>query len=76
MARRMIDGERWIAERLAFLNQLLDGEVSDEQREAIQAEIQTLEGERGIRQGGPRLLHWHPRRWLAHRRSRRRRSTG
>lgn len=60
----MIDGERWIAERLAFLNEVLNGDVSDEQREAIETEIQILKKDRGIRQGGPRLLRWHPRRWL------------
>jgi len=70
MSQGMIDGEQWIAERLAFLKEILATEVSDSQKDAIEAEIQALKHERGIRQGGPRFLRWHPRRWLAPTRSR------
>ena len=58
----VVNGDRWIAQRLAHLRGLLDGDVSDEERKAIEAEIATLSQERGISLGGlrqPRLL----RRW-------------
>ena len=59
----MIDGDRWIAERLAFLRGLLTTEISDEQRKAIDDEIQKLSKERGIHIGGFRLP-WFPSRWI------------
>ena len=52
--RRIIDGERWIAERLAFLRERLAGEVAAEERSAIEAEIEVLSKERGIALGGLR----------------------
>ena len=43
----MISGDRWIAERLTFLRErLLDGEISDELRHAIESEIEVLRKER------------------------------
>lgn len=58
----MIDGERWIAQRMKFLHELLQTELSPEQRQAVEAEIDTLSKERGIRHGGRRRL-WAPGRW-------------
>jgi hypothetical protein len=63
----MIDGDRWIAERLAFLRGVLTTEISDEQRNAIEDEIQKLSKERGIHIGGFRLP-WFPSRWIGRRR--------
>lgn len=60
----MIDGDRWISERLAFLRGALNGDLSEDQRQAIEAEIATLRTERGIHHGGPRLLRL-PRRLTA-----------
>lgn len=60
----MIDGDRWISERLAFLREALKGDISDEQRRAIADEIESLRNERGIHHGGPRFLHL-PRRLTA-----------
>jgi hypothetical protein len=54
-----IDGERWIAERLRFLRERLDGELSDDERQAIESEIEALSKEGGIMPFGlryPRLL--------------------
>jgi hypothetical protein len=60
----VIDGDGWIAARLAFLRGLLDGVPSEEERHAIQAEIDVLSKERGLRQPHYRLLR-RPLRWLA-----------
>lgn len=60
----MIDGDRWISERLAFLREALKGDLSGEQRQAIADEIELLRNERGIHHGGPRFLHL-PRRLTA-----------
>ena len=51
---RIIDGERWIAERLAFLTERLAGELPVEERSAIEEEIEVLSKERGIAAGGLR----------------------
>jgi hypothetical protein len=59
----MIDGDRWIARRLAFLRELLQTDPSPELRQAIEAEIAVLSKERGIQHGGPRR-GWIGRRWL------------
>ncbi len=48
---RIIDGERWIGERLAFLKERLAAELTDEERSAVQAEIEVLSKERGISLG-------------------------
>lgn len=60
----MIDGDRWISERLAFLREALKGDLSPDQRQAIDAEIESLRSERGIHHGGPRLFRL-PRRLTA-----------
>ena len=52
--RRIIDGERWIAERLVFLRDRLAGELTAEERRAIEAEMEVLSKERGISVGGLR----------------------
>jgi hypothetical protein len=59
----MIDGDRWIARRLAFLRDALQTELHPEQRQAIEAEIDVLSKERGIQCGG-RRRGWLGRRWL------------
>lgn len=51
---RIIDGERWIAERLAFLRARLAADPTGEERSAIEAEIEALSEERGISLGGLR----------------------
>jgi hypothetical protein len=66
MQPRIIDGERWIAQRVKFLQGLLHTEISPEQRCAVEAEIDSLSKERGIRQGGRRRI-WTPRRWWGRR---------
>ncbi len=53
--RRVINGDRWIAQRLAHLREVLHGDLTDEQREGIEAEIALLSKERGIGHGGYRL---------------------
>ncbi|MGH9042600.1 MAG: hypothetical protein ACRDZ3_20490 [Acidimicrobiia bacterium] len=49
-----IDGERWIVERLKFLREQLGGELSEDERSAIDAEIQVLVNERGLTARGRR----------------------
>lgn len=65
MWSRIIDGERWIADRLRVLRQRLTQEISDDERQAVEKEIEVLSQERGITIGGHR---YHPvfrrRRWL------------
>jgi hypothetical protein len=54
----VIDGKRWIAQRLKFLRERLAADPSAEQRAAIEAEIETLSAERrrlGLSRGFPRL---------------------
>ena len=63
----MIDGDRWIGERLAFLRGVLTTDMSDEQRKAIEDEIEKLSKERGIHIGGFRLPLF-PSRWIGRRR--------
>jgi hypothetical protein len=59
----IIDGERWIQERLRFLRERLDTDGLDlAERTAIEDEIETLSKERGLTVGGHRSLAlW--RRW-------------
>jgi len=52
---RIIDGERWIAERLKFLRDRLAEELSADDRKAIEAEIEVLSRERGLTIGGRRI---------------------
>lgn len=61
---RIIDGERWIAERLRFLRAHLAGDRSDEERRAAEAEIEILSKERALTFGGlpgPRSPRWRRR---------------
>ena len=48
MPGSIIDGERWIAARLAFLRERLQGDLPAGERRAIEAEIEALANERGI----------------------------
>jgi hypothetical protein len=63
---RIIDGERWIEERMKFLREHLGTEQpSDEERKAAEAELEALSRERGFTVRGrrvPRLLPWLRRR--------------
>ena len=55
----IIDGERWIAERLKFLRERLAQELPDDERKAIETEIEALSRESGLTAGGrrfPRIL--------------------
>ena len=70
MRNRVIDGDRWIAERIAYLTGLLDGELPSDHRQAVEAEIERLKKERGYHLGGFRM-RWFPSRWIGHRRRRR-----
>ncbi len=58
----IIDGEKWIAERLRFLREHLTGDLSEDERRAAEAEIETLSKERPIGSGGPRRLRSRRRR--------------
>ncbi len=69
MRPRVIDGERWIAQRVKFLHEMLQTELSPEQRRAVEAELDSLSKERGIRHGGRRRI-WTPGRWWTQRRHR------
>ncbi len=55
MNEHVIDGDRWIAQRLAFLKERLEGELSDGERAAVEAEIAALSKERGLMPGGVRV---------------------
>lgn len=55
MRSRIIDGERWIAERLKFLRARLTQELSDDERQAVEHEIEVLSREPGITIGGNRF---------------------
>jgi hypothetical protein len=51
----VIDGRRWIAERLKFLRERLLEDLSDDERGAIEAEIEVLSKESGIMPAGVRF---------------------
>ena len=51
---RIINGERWIAERMKFLRECLAGDLSDGERTACEAELEALSKERGLTGGGRR----------------------
>ena len=55
VGRGIIDGDRWIAERLKFLRERLAGDLSADERTACEAEIEALSQERGLRAGGRRF---------------------
>jgi hypothetical protein len=61
MPEPIIDGERWIAERLRFLREQLAGDLPADARQAVQAEVDMLAKERGIASGGlrsSRIQRW------------------
>jgi hypothetical protein len=62
MSRRIVDGERWIAERTRFLGeQLAGGELSEDQRNLAEAELEKLSQARGLPTAAyrwPRFLRW------------------
>lgn len=53
----VIDGRKWLQDRLRHLQAQLDADPSDDQRQAIEAEIEKLRGEAGS-------SHRRWRRWL------------
>ena len=59
MTKRIIDGERWLAERTKFLREQLDtSDLTDNQRTLIEPELDMLLEERGVPTAGyrwPRL---------------------
>ena len=60
MPKRIIDGEPWLAERRRFLREQLEsGDLPDNQRTVIEAELNMLSEERGVQSAGYR---W-PRLW-------------
>lgn len=63
--RGIIDGERWVTQRMAFLRERLTLDLSDDERAAIEAELEVLSHERGLTVGGrrmPRVLRFLRRR--------------
>ena len=52
---RIIDGDGWIADRLKFLRACLSENLADDERQAIEAEIEALSKEGGIMPGGWRV---------------------
>lgn len=54
MPGNIIDGERWIADRLRFLRARLTEELPDDERAQIDEEIALLSEERGMRADGRR----------------------
>jgi hypothetical protein len=54
----VINGDRWISERLAFLRSRLEADISDEERTTIEKEIAVLSEERGILLAGLRVPRW------------------
>jgi hypothetical protein len=56
----VIDDRRWIAQRLAFLRERLASDLSEDERRAVEAEIEALSAQRprtvfGRRRSLPRL---------------------
>lgn len=54
MPGNIIDGERWIADRLRFLRARLSEELSEGERGQVESEIALLSKERGVRADGRR----------------------
>lgn len=54
MPGNIIDGERWIADRIRFLRGHLVEELSEDERAQVEAEIALLSKERGMRADGRR----------------------
>jgi hypothetical protein len=53
----IIEGRRWLEERLRHLQAALSTEITDDQREAVEAEIERLRGQLGS-------SHRRVRRWF------------
>jgi len=53
---RIINGDRWIADRLRTLRQRLAENPSEEERVAVEQEIAVLSNERGLTVGGRHSL--------------------
>ena len=56
----IVEGHKWVQARLRFLEELKAGDLSDEQRQAVEAEIATLKQQssgRWWRFLWPRLPH-------------------
>lgn len=51
----VVNGERWISERLKFLRERLAADPSPEERAAIEAELDVLSRERGVTVAGIRV---------------------
>ena len=51
----VVDGERWINDRLKFLRERLAADPPAEERAAIEAEIDQLSRERGVTTAGLRM---------------------
>lgn len=49
---RIIDGEDWIAKRLGYLRERLAEDLTDDQRKAVEGEIELLSREVGLTVGG------------------------
>jgi hypothetical protein len=52
----IIEGRRWVEERLRHLRAALTTDITDDQRKAIEAEIEKLQGEATVSQR--RLRRW------------------
>jgi len=50
---RIINGDQWIADRMATLKERLDAGTTDDERKALEAELDALSKERGLGCGGP-----------------------
>lgn len=61
MRERVIDGDQWIADRLAFLHDLLQGDLPTEQRKLIEEEIETLTKQRRADSTLSKMLGFPPR---------------
>ncbi len=48
MSGRIIDGNRWVRERLRFLNEQLAANPTEDERRAIEAEIEALSKENRV----------------------------
>ena len=52
----IINGDQWITARLAYLRELLTGDLTDEQRKTVEHEIAVLSKESGIGFRGRRYV--------------------
>jgi hypothetical protein len=55
----VVDGEDWIKKRVKYLRERLADDLTDDERRAVEAEIEALSKEGGIMPGGLRF----PRIW-------------